>query len=262
MKNNNPKKSLPTKAAELRRQAEARLQAGQQSAGGGDTEQMLHELRVHQIELEVQNEELRRAQVELDALRARYFTLYDLAPVGNVTVSDKGLIQEVNLTASTLLGAPKSQLVNQPFSKFITAENQEHYYLDLRRLVTAGQPLMLDDLQIVKADGTRFWGQLSGNSTTDANGVAVIYFILSDSSARKQAEAELLATKELAQQKTTFFKSIIESPKGVIIFALDYHYRYTEFTPLHQTTMRNIWGCEIAVGLNMLEVISNPADRA
>lgn len=72
---------------------------------------MFHELRVHKIELEVQNEELRRAQAELDAARARYFDLYDLAPVGYCSLSEKGLILESNLTAANLLGMARGILV-------------------------------------------------------------------------------------------------------------------------------------------------------
>ena len=73
---------------------------------------MLHDLRVHQIELETQNEELRRAHVELDATRARYFDLYDLAPVGYCTLSAKGLILQSNLTAATLLGVVRKSPVS------------------------------------------------------------------------------------------------------------------------------------------------------
>lgn len=62
----------------------------------------LHELRVHQSELEMQNEELLRTQGELETLRARHFDLYDMAPVGYLTISADGLILEGNLTAATL----------------------------------------------------------------------------------------------------------------------------------------------------------------
>src|SRR5947207_15516802 len=75
---------------------------------------MLHELRMHQVELEMQNEELRRTQLELDAARERYFDLYDLAPVGYFTVSESGLILEANLTAAKLLGVPGASFVRQP----------------------------------------------------------------------------------------------------------------------------------------------------
>src|ERR1041385_2345335 len=79
----------------------------------------LHDLRVHQIELEMQNEELRRTQEELEVSRARYFDLYDLAPVGYFTLNEQGFILEANLTAAKLLGVGRAALVKQPLSRFI-----------------------------------------------------------------------------------------------------------------------------------------------
>ena len=93
----------------------------------------LHELRVHQIELEMQNEELRRTQEELEASRARYFDLYDLAPVGYFTLSEQGLILEANLTAAKLLGVARGALVKQPLSRFILPEDQDIHYLHRKR---------------------------------------------------------------------------------------------------------------------------------
>ncbi len=75
---------------------------------------VLQELRVHQVELEMQNEELRQAQENLEVLRAKYFGLYELAPVGYVTLSERGLILEANLTVAKLLGQARSRLIKQP----------------------------------------------------------------------------------------------------------------------------------------------------
>jgi len=220
-----------------------------------------HELQVHQIELEMQNEELRRAQAERDVMRARYFDLYDLAPVGYLTLSDKDVIREANLAAATRLGVPKSQLVGRLFFNFISPTDTDQYFLFFQKLLATGQPQVCGDLQIRSRAGAKFWASLQGNLTTDATGAAVINLIVSDLTTRKRADAELQAAKEQAQQKTALLQSIMESPKSVIIFALDQQYRYTGYTPLHQATMRKIWGREIAVGLNMLEVISDPVDR-
>jgi PAS domain-containing protein len=89
--------------------------------------QVVHDLRVHQIELEMQNEELRQKQEELDAARAKYFNLYNFAPVGYLTISAEGLILEANLTAANSLGVEKGLLANQPLTRFITAEDQDIY---------------------------------------------------------------------------------------------------------------------------------------
>ena len=112
--NTNPNPAAST----LRQRAEAKFSADkppvQASRSPEATEQVLHELEVHQIELEMQNDELRRTQSELEAARARYFDLYDLAPVGYVTLSETGLILEANLTAAQMLGVDRRALVKQP----------------------------------------------------------------------------------------------------------------------------------------------------
>ncbi len=157
------------RCAELRRQAEeiAREKAAQspenlEALSPEETRQTLHELRVHQIELEMQNEELRRAQAELDAARARYFDLYDLAPVGYCTLSEQGLILEANLTAATLLGVARGALVKQPISRFILKEDQDIYYLHRKQLFETGEPQACE-LRMVKKDGTRILGASGGH---------------------------------------------------------------------------------------------------
>jgi PAS domain S-box-containing protein len=138
------------------------------------TRLMLHELRVHQIELEMQNEELRQAQVELEAVRARYFDLYDLAPVGYCTISEKGLILEANLTAATLLGVARGALVKQPISGFILPEDQGIYYRHRQQLFetystnlgSAGEPQVLE-LRMLRQNGAPFWARLEAIAVQD-----------------------------------------------------------------------------------------------
>ena len=120
----------------LRRQAEEQVRRNV-SGVADDIEAMsvpevrvaLHELRVHQIELEMQNEELRRVQAELETARARYFDLYDLAPVGYCTVDERGMIVQSNLAAATLLGVSRAQAVLKPIGSFIFRDDQDSYYL-------------------------------------------------------------------------------------------------------------------------------------
>jgi len=116
--------SQPDSKQDIRQRAEAiaREKAAQapenlQALVPEGPERTLHELQVHQIELEMQNEELRRTQQELEASRARYFDLYDLAPVGYLTLSEQGLILEANLTFANLLGMTRGSLVKQPGSR-------------------------------------------------------------------------------------------------------------------------------------------------
>ena len=181
------------------------------------TRLMLHELRVHQIELEMQNEELRESQVALDAVRARYFDLYDLAPVGYCTVSEQGLIMQANLTAASLLGVARSALVKRPLSRFIYKEDQNSYYLHSKKLVESSEPQSFE-LRMVKNDGTQFWVHLVATAVQDADGAPQLRAVLSDVTARKQAEEALL--KAGALQSAIFnsanFSSIATDAKGVI----------------------------------------------
>lgn len=157
--------------------------------------QLLHELQVHQIELEMQNEEMHRLHVEMDASRARYFDLYDLAPVGYLTVSAAGLILEANFTAAGLLDVPRSALVKQPFTRFIVHEDQDAFYLHRKQLLEMEEPQAFE-LRMLGHDRQLFWAHLAATLATDAAGEPELRIVLSDISERKQAEAELRASEE------------------------------------------------------------------
>jgi len=158
--------------------------------------QLLYELRVHQIELEIQNEELLLKQVELEASRARFFDLYDLAPVGYFTLSETGLILEANLTASTMLGVARGALAKKPLSRFVLPEDQNIYYRQHKRLFETGA-LQVCELRLVKKDSTLFWARLEAAAPQDADGAPVCHAVISDITDRKQMEKELLKTSKL-----------------------------------------------------------------
>ncbi len=100
----------------------------------------MHELHTYQIELELQNEELRQAQVVLTTAKLRYTDLYDFAPVGYFTVNGNGLIIETNLTASSMLGRERRFLINTLFTSYLIKDEQDSHFLCRRKMLETKEP--------------------------------------------------------------------------------------------------------------------------
>jgi PAS domain S-box-containing protein len=148
----------------------------------------------------MQNEELRLAEVALEASRARYFDLYDLAPVGYLTVNEQGLVVEANLTASTLLGVSRGVLVKQPMTRFLVPEDQDSYYLYRKRLFATGVPQVLD-LRVRRQDGTEFWARFEATTAHDTDATTeVCRMVVSDITEQKRIEAERRRFEQELQQ--------------------------------------------------------------
>jgi PAS domain S-box-containing protein len=191
--NNTSNSFTPSDLSDIRKQAEKKAALCPEHntcLSLKETRLMIHELRVHQIELEMQNEELRRVQVELDAARLRYFDLYDLAPVGYLTLSETNIILEVNLTASTLLGVIRNAILKKPISKFILKENQDTFYQFHRLLFQTGEPQSCE-LWMVKSDGSKIWAHLSATLTQNEANEPVCRLVLIDITELKRAETEV-----------------------------------------------------------------------
>ncbi len=216
------KQGLREKAEEISRTTAEKAPSTPDEMSAEEVRRLLHELRVHQIELEMQNVELRRAQVELDGERRRYFDLYDLAPVGYCTVSEEGLLLEANLAAINLLGLTRATLIGQRISRFILEEDQDSYYLIRKNLFASGQPQSCE-LRMVKKDGTVFSAHLAAVLAGDAGGAPVCRIVLSDISERKQNEAALRESEERHREY------IMNTPYGV--FATDERGRYLQVNP-------------------------------
>jgi PAS domain S-box-containing protein len=146
-------------------------------------------LRLQQRKLKKQNEELRHAQDDLAASRARYFNLYDLAPVGYISVSETGLILEANQTSANLLGTARDELKKQPLTMFILAEDQDIYRKKRKELFESGEPQKCE-LRMVKKDGTVFWVMLDAIAAKDNEGAPDYRVVLSDITAQKQLDGK------------------------------------------------------------------------
>jgi PAS domain S-box-containing protein len=193
---NGSRQTLRKRAEEVFRGKAAGRAENVEALSPDEVRQMLHELRVHQIELEMQNDELRRTQAELNASRARYFDLYDLAPVGYCTLSEQGLILEANLTAATLLGVARGALVKRILTRFILKEDQTIYYRQRKLLFETGMPQTCE-LRMMKKDGTLFWAHLEATAALDADGAPVCRVGLSDIPERRRVDEALQESEKL-----------------------------------------------------------------
>ncbi len=133
-----------------------------------EAQRLLHEVRVHQIELEMQNVELRQAHEELIAARDRYLDLYDFSPVGYLTISETGHILQANLTCASLLGVARHNLLHKPFSRFITRQAQDSYHFFQHRLLRGDGPPTVE-LPMKREDGSTFWARLDAITMRDTD---------------------------------------------------------------------------------------------
>lgn len=141
-------------AEDLRQRAEVRIASGPPAPerGAVDTQALLHELEVHRIELEMQNEQLRLAHMEVEASRDRYVQLYDGAPVGYVTIDHGGAILACNLTAAELLGRSRDGLLGVKLQSLMSPQDADKLHLQLmQHLRGAGKQSCEVDLH--RADG-------------------------------------------------------------------------------------------------------------
>jgi PAS domain S-box-containing protein len=215
---------------ELRKLAESKLEKfylekNSEGLSPEDTDRILHDLRVHQVELELQNEQLQEIHAKLNETQKYYFDLYDLAPVGYCTLDEQLNIIEANFLVSTLLGLERNILLKLPFSKFILAEDQDIYYFYFKQLFKTNKSESCE-LRIEKSDGTQLWIRLEGVVTqSESSATKEVRLVLSDITDRKMlSEMNLSQERELHDLYLTLNASAIVAftdPKGNITYVND-----------------------------------------
>lgn len=186
----------------------------------GEFRRVLHELEVHQIELEMQNEALRTTQFELETLYRKYMNLYDFAPVGYLTISDSGLILETNLTAIVMLGIGKNNALQQLFSSFVFEDDQDTFYFYRKRLFKS-LSLESSELRLVKPDGSHFFVELEGIVVEDSEDqVNRAHITMSDVTARHHIEQALHESEEqhriISELTSDYIYSIVVYPNKTV----------------------------------------------
>jgi PAS domain S-box-containing protein len=201
-KQSKPADAVPSTSSEqeLRRLAEERLKAREsipQSAirNPQSEARLVHELQVHQIELEMQNEELQQARAQAETLLAQYTDLYDFAPAGYLTLDREGAIRQVNLNSARLLGTERSRLVNRRFGLFV-AEGDRRAFSDFLEKVFASEAKENCEVTLPQEGSQPLVVRIEGTRSADEQECRAVVV---DITARKQAEKEILEAKALIE---------------------------------------------------------------
>jgi PAS domain S-box-containing protein len=206
--------TVQKKVDELRQQAEKLLEKkiGNQVMSTDDMFKLSHELAVHQIELEMQAEELQRAQIDLEKSRDKYIELFDFAPLGYFMLNENNIIIEANLTAARLLGMERRNLIRSKITKFIAPESQDIFYSVYHEDFKPGEKRGCE-LYMRRKDGTYFAASLEGTARPDEEGhLTRRLIVVTDITERKRIEDSLFQSEEQ-------FRNIFEnSPIGIELF--------------------------------------------
>jgi len=176
----------------LRHQAEALLKgqpANLKDLSHNDIQELVYELEVHQVELSLQNESLREAQDKLAISNDRYTDLFDFSPSGYFICDTQGLILEANLTGCQLLEVARTQVIGKPFSKFVSTESQDTYFLYRQKTNRSAKPDYCK-LKLKRKNNSTFTAQLESITAEDPeNGLVQCRISITEILEVKEAEA-------------------------------------------------------------------------
>lgn len=183
-----------------------------------DTVKPGRELHVHQVELEIQNEQLRQIQLELEKSRSKYTDLFDFAPIGYFVLDKKGTIVEVNLTGTSMLGIERKHLRNEPFSLSMCKEDRDRFCRALQDVFKT-DTCRRCEIKLLRKDQGRFFAELLLEPVKDPDGTIVQCCIaVIDITERKAIEQTLETVRQQALTEKKQLQAVLETlPTGVSI---------------------------------------------
>jgi diguanylate cyclase (GGDEF)-like protein/PAS domain S-box-containing protein len=211
-------------------------------------EEILYELQVYQIELEMQSEELQRAQHMIEESRDRYTNYYDLAPVGYITLSNDGLIDEINLTGASLLDIERGKLMHKRFAAFVAPEDRDRWDSYFASVLHSNDKLTCE-VAILREDEMRRYVRMDSLRLLRDNKPTLVRIVLTDISEQKRTEDALREQEE-------FYRMIAENIDDFVA-VLDLEGRRLYNSPSY---IRLFGGHEYLKGTNSFAEI-HPDDR-
>ena len=248
------KPSIRQKAENLARMRSSKVSA---DMAVNDMHQLLQELEIHQIELELQNEELYLAKERTDISVERFTELYDFAPVGYFTLLNNGEIIEVNLFGLQLFGRERSRLLSGRFGFFVSDGTKPIFNQFLENIFSE-KPKETCEVILVTEKNNQLFVQLNGILSANKDHCLVT---VTDITSLKRREESLLAKEREHRNNFIFLHSILESPNNIIICSLDKNCCYIAFTKFYEETVKNIQGVDIRIGMNILDLMPIQEDR-
>ena len=247
------KKKLRLEAeAKLRKMSHSKLELNMEK-----TRTLVHELEVHQIELEMQNQELREVQQRLEEVRDGYSDLFDFAPIGYLILDEKGVIENINLTACKMMGLDRSLIKGKPFSAYMSPKESDTFFLKFREALQSGI-FKSFELLIKQSNHGEFNSLIHGSVTENREGKVICRLSMQDVTQIRKAESLQQKHLDLQNKKEKIQRYLDFVP--VIILLLDNEYKIQ---------LINQKGCEllgyskqVLQGKNWFEYVMPIKDRA
>lgn len=215
-----------------------------------ETKRLIYELQVHQIELEMQNDQLVKANRESEIAREKFAELYDFAPTGYFTLSREGEILEINLCASLMIGKERLYLKNCRFGFFISDDTKAVFNVFLNNVFNN---------QFMQSCEVILYGSGSDPKFVYLVGILAAnkeHCLISAIDITEQRVAEMALKKS-----ELLLKSSIESQKNTLMLSVDKNYNYLFFNKAYTDAIKNGYGLDIETGMNVLECFTSDVER-